>query len=177
MKALSSKEPVKVIQRQKGGAFKVVNEPFEACEVSTFKPVNNTRKIHYPMMLRKYHIDRIENEDLDDFRKAVDIIVANSKKDTEKYDELFTQSLSKHAGSVAKTVKPAVDSPNRRAATTDSKMLLLQDCAKSQIKKFLSTISIDTSSIQPSAVTGDRTDPKVIVPRSHFSSSVSRQYW
>ena len=54
MKALSSKEPVKTIIRQKGGLAKVVNEPFEINEVSTFKPVNITRKIHYPMMMKKY---------------------------------------------------------------------------------------------------------------------------
>ena len=75
MKALASKEPVKMIERDKTGLSKVVPEPFEVHEVSTFKPVNNTRKIHYPMMLRKYHVERIENEDMDDFRKAVEIIV------------------------------------------------------------------------------------------------------
>ena len=40
---------------------------------------------------------------MDDFRKAVEIIIANSKVDTVKYDELFSQSLSRHAGKVTKT--------------------------------------------------------------------------
>ena len=60
MKALSSKEPVKVIKREKGALHKAVNEPFEITEVSSFKYLNNTRKIHYPMMLRKYQVDRID---------------------------------------------------------------------------------------------------------------------
>ena len=93
MKALSSKEPVKVIKREKGGLAKASNEPFEINEVSSFKYVNNTRKIHYPMMLRKYQVERIENEDMDDFRKAVELIVEKSMVHSDKYDDLFTQSL------------------------------------------------------------------------------------
>ena len=93
MKALSSKEPVKVIKREKGGLAKASNEPFEINEVSSFKYVNNTRKIHYPMMLRKYQVECIENEDMDDFRKAVELIVEKSMVHSDKYDDLFTQSL------------------------------------------------------------------------------------
>ena len=45
------------------------------------------------MMLRKYQVDRIDNEDMDDFRKAVELIVEKSVVNSEKYDNLFTQSL------------------------------------------------------------------------------------
>ena len=108
MKALSSKEPPPVLNR--GGASSDANDHLEINEVSTFRYVNNTRKIHYPMMLRKYQIDKISNEDMDDFRKAVEIIVANSKVDSEKYDKLFTQSLQKHVGGVSrKNTEPAVN--------------------------------------------------------------------
>ena len=93
MKALSSKEPVKVIKREKGALHRAVNEPFEINEVSSFKHLNNTRKIHYPMMLRKYQVDRIDNEDMDDFRKAVELIVEKSVVNSDKYDNLFTESL------------------------------------------------------------------------------------
>ena len=93
MKALSSKEPVKVIKREKGALYKAANEPFEINEVDTFKYLNNTRKIHYPMMLRKYQVDRINNEDMDDFRQAVQLIVKESIVNSDKYDNLFTESL------------------------------------------------------------------------------------
>ena len=46
---------------------------------------------------------------MDDFRKAVEIIVANSKVDSDKYDKLFSQSLQKHVGGVArKNTEPVV---------------------------------------------------------------------
>ena len=45
------------------------------------------------MMLRKYQVDRIDNEDMDDFRKAVELIVEKSVVNSEKYDNLFTESL------------------------------------------------------------------------------------
>ena len=41
------------------------------------------------------------------------------------------------------------------------------------MRKFLSSISIDTGTIHAS---GDRTDPKRIAPRSHFSNSVQVQF-
>ena len=64
-------------------AQKAVVEPFEITEVSTFKYVNNTRKIHYPMMVKKYQIERIDNMDMDDFRKAVELIVSKSMVNSE----------------------------------------------------------------------------------------------
>ena len=48
------------------------------------------------MMLRKYHVDKIENEDLDDFRKAIKIMVKNTD------DATFSQFLTKHAKAEAK---------------------------------------------------------------------------
>ena len=51
MKQLSSKVPVKTIKRATKG---VINEPFEIFEVEEFKHMNKTRKIHYPMLAKKY---------------------------------------------------------------------------------------------------------------------------
>ena len=62
MKALSSKEPpVPILNRGGGasGAAQAASDRLEVNEVSKFRFVNNTRKIHYPMMLRKYQIDSI----------------------------------------------------------------------------------------------------------------------
>ena len=52
MKALKSSVPVKPIPRMKGR--RVVIEKFEIEQPAEFKPLNNTRKVEYPMMLRKY---------------------------------------------------------------------------------------------------------------------------
>ena len=87
MKQLSSKVPVKTIVRTSKG---VINEPFEIYEVEEFKHMNKTRKIHYPMLAKKYQIDKIDNENMDDFRQAMSIIVRRSN------DELFDKFLNKN---------------------------------------------------------------------------------
>ena len=46
-------------------------EQFEPMEVDKFKPLNETRKVHYPLMLQKYKMSNIEDESVDDFRKAM----------------------------------------------------------------------------------------------------------
>ena len=50
---------------------KVVNEPFEIEKPNKFKVLNNTRKVHYPMMLQKYHVDKVDDWNIDDFRRAM----------------------------------------------------------------------------------------------------------
>ena len=63
MKALSSKEPAPILNRGDGavggGGGQAASDRLEVGEVSKFRFVNNTRKIHYPMMLRKYQIESI----------------------------------------------------------------------------------------------------------------------
>ena len=84
MKNLKSHVPVPTIPR-------VVNrapEPFEPMPVNEFTWTNDTRKIHYPMMLKKYEIDKIDDRDMDDFRYALSLIV--KKKDN---NELFDRHL------------------------------------------------------------------------------------
>jgi len=71
---------------------KVVNEPFEIEKPNKFKVLNNTRKVHYPMMLQKYHVDKVDDWNIDDFRRAMQIIV---RKDN---DALFDKHLSKKSG-------------------------------------------------------------------------------
>ena len=88
MKRLSSKEPVPTIKRVKGQAVK--NEPFDIPETDEFQPVNKTRKVQYPMVLKRYNVEkRIKEWDMDDFRKAMDYIVFNKNN-----DELFDKNLS-----------------------------------------------------------------------------------
>ena len=79
MKPLSSHVPVPTIQNPKH--IKNVPEPFEAMEINEFKFVNNTRKIHYPLMLKKYEMNRIDDSNVDDFRNAIKLIV--KKKDND----------------------------------------------------------------------------------------------
>lgn len=43
------------------------------------------------MMLRKYQVEKIENEDIDDFRRAVIIMAKNTD------DATFSKFLTKHA--------------------------------------------------------------------------------
>ena len=88
MKPLTSKEPVPTIKKPKG----FVVEPFDIQEVQELKPLNKTRKIEYPMMLRRYNVNKIQEWDIDDFRKAMGVIV---KKDN---DEIFTHHLNKKGG-------------------------------------------------------------------------------
>ena len=88
MKALSSKEPVPTIKRNKGN--RVERESFEIEEPEEFKPVNKTRKVQYPMVLRRYNVDnKIKDSDVDDFRRAMSIIV--KKEDN---DDIFTKNLT-----------------------------------------------------------------------------------
>ena len=67
-------------------------EPFEINEVEAFKPLNKTRQIHYPMMVRKYGLDRIDDSSLDFFRDAMSVIVRQDN------DELFNRFLSQKSG-------------------------------------------------------------------------------
>ena len=62
--------PVKIIKPPVKGQ-KQVMEQFEPMEVDKFKPLNETRKVHYPLMLQKYKMSNIEDESVDDFRKAM----------------------------------------------------------------------------------------------------------
>ena len=73
MKQLASKVPVKTIKRTKG--IREAAEPFEINEIEAFKPLNKTRQIHYPMMVKKYGLDRIDDSSLDFFRDAMSQIV------------------------------------------------------------------------------------------------------
>ena len=91
MKLLSSKEPVATIKRTKG--LHVPNEPFDKLEVETFREVNKTRKVQYPMVMKKY-LDKeamldIKEWDVDDFRYTMRKIVNNHGN-----DETFTKILS-----------------------------------------------------------------------------------
>lgn len=83
MKCLSSKEPVKPIKREPKGANRVIVEAFDIPEVEEFRPLNNTRKVHYPMMLEKYQVKK-HREIYDDFREAMSFIVSKDN------DELFS---------------------------------------------------------------------------------------
>ena len=81
-----------IIKRTKG--HRVALEPFDIEEPDEFRPVNKTRKVQYPMVLRRYQVERnIKDVDLDDFRLAMDHIV--KKKDN---DEIFTKNLNKKSG-------------------------------------------------------------------------------
>ena len=72
----------------------VTNEPFDIEEPDEFRPVNKTRKVQYPMVLRRYQVERnIKDIDLDDFRLAMDHIV--KRKDN---DEIFSKNLNKKSG-------------------------------------------------------------------------------
>ena len=66
-------------------------EPFDIELPNEFKPLNKTRKVQYPMVLKRYQVERnIKDYDLDDFRQAMDYIVF--KKDN---DEIFNRNLNK----------------------------------------------------------------------------------
>ena len=92
MKGVASRPPVPIIKRTKG--HMVTNEPLEIEEPDEFRPVNKTRKVQYPMVLRRYQVERnIKDIDLDDFRLAMDHIV--KKKDN---DEIFTKNLNQKSG-------------------------------------------------------------------------------
>ena len=52
MKKLSSKQPVPIIKRNKGNCVEV--EPFDIELPDEFKPLNKTRKVQYPMVLKRY---------------------------------------------------------------------------------------------------------------------------
>ena len=54
--------------------------------------MNNTRKVHYPMMLEKYNQKKISPWNLHDFREAMLLIV---KKDN---DDIFSEYLNKKSG-------------------------------------------------------------------------------
>ena len=79
--------PVKIIKPPAKGQ-KQVNEPFEPLEVDKFKPMNETRKVHYPLMLQKYKMSNIDDENVDDFRKAMACIVKSDN------DEVFSRYLN-----------------------------------------------------------------------------------
>ena len=140
MKRLSSKPPVKTIKRAAKG---VVNEPFERFEVEEFKPVNKTRKIHYPMMLKKYQIERMEDANMDDFRHAMSIIVAGDN------DDLFDRYLAKNSVRGSQTGLHADQEASKHGARPTRR---------------LSSISIDS-------LPQDRTSPKKIFPHSFFNNS------
>lgn len=89
MKNLSSRQPVPIIKRTKGNQVEV--EHFDIVEPEKFKPINKTRKVQYPMVLKRYQVEKsIKDYDLDDFRQAMDFIVF--KKDN---DEIFSKNLIK----------------------------------------------------------------------------------
>lgn len=91
MKALVSKPAPIPVKREPKGAANVVIEPFDIPEVDEFRPLNNTRKVHYPMMLAKYQIKQ-QKEVYDDFRMAMYDIVNMDN------DELFSENLTKKLG-------------------------------------------------------------------------------
>ena len=90
---LSSKPPVQTIKRIPKGASKVIVEPFDIPVIEEFKPLNNTRKVYYPMMLEKYEVTKYDEASFDDFRIAIDHIA--TKKNN---NELFTQNLNEKSG-------------------------------------------------------------------------------
>jgi hypothetical protein len=93
MKLLSSKAPVQMIKRIPKGASKVHFEPFDIPEIEEFRPLNNTRKVHYPMMLEKYQVFKYDESNYDDFRHAIRDIVK-----TKDNDNLFSENLTKKSG-------------------------------------------------------------------------------
>ena len=93
MKALSSKEPVIPIKKKVKGESKIIVEKFDMPEIEEFKPLNNTRKVHYPMMIKKYKIEKdVDEQHFDDFRMAMNVIIKNDN------DELFQNLLDKKSG-------------------------------------------------------------------------------
>lgn len=69
------------------GGNKVIVEPFDIQPPKEFKEINNTRKVHYPMMLQKYNCEKVMPWNLDDFRYAMLMIVRTDN------DEVFNEHL------------------------------------------------------------------------------------
>ena len=44
-------------------------------QIKTFRPINKTRKIHYPQVIKKYNIEKPQQIYIDDFRSAMKKIV------------------------------------------------------------------------------------------------------
>jgi len=82
-----------MIKRIPKGASKVIVEPFDIPEIEEFRPLNNTRKVHYPMMLEKYQVLKYDERNYDDFRHAIRDIVK-----TKDNDNLFSLNLNKKSG-------------------------------------------------------------------------------
>ena len=87
MKMLSSKEPVPTIKRNKGQ--QIVNEPFDKMETDVFKEVNKTRKVQYPMVMKKYQINHRYKAkftlitfvtNLSNFKKTFNLTLTQSSK-------------------------------------------------------------------------------------------------
>ena len=101
MKLLSSKEVVPTIKKVIKGE-RHINEPFDIEEPGEFKPVNKTRKVQYPMVLRRYQValgknkDEVQEWDIDDFRLAMKVIVKKGDN-----DDIFTKNLTKQSGSTS----------------------------------------------------------------------------
>ena len=74
------------------GGNKVIVEPFDIQPPKEFKEINNTRKVHYPMMLQKYNCEKVMPWNLDDFRYAMLMIVRTDN------DEVFNEHLAKKSG-------------------------------------------------------------------------------
>ena len=58
-------------RNQERAGTKVVVEPFDIQAPKEFNEINNTRKVHYPMMLTKYNCEKVSPWNLHDFRKAM----------------------------------------------------------------------------------------------------------
>ena len=87
MKKLNSKQPAPILKRTKGNQVEV--EPFDIIQPEELKPMNKTRKVQYPMVLKRYQVEKnIKDYELDDFRQVMDYIVF--KKDN---DEIFSNNL------------------------------------------------------------------------------------
>ena len=87
MKKLKTRQPAPIIKRAKGNQVEV--EPFDIVQPDELKPINKTRKVQYPMVLKRYQVEKnIKDYELDDFRQVMDYIV--QKKDN---DEIFSNNL------------------------------------------------------------------------------------
>ena len=90
-KNASPKKKKRHQQKERAGT-RVIVEPFDIQLPKEFKESNNTRKVHYPMMLKKYNHEKIQAWDLHDFRRAMLQIV---RKDN---DDMFSENLAKKSG-------------------------------------------------------------------------------
>lgn len=80
------------VQQKERAGTKVIVEPFDIQLPKEFKECNNTRKVDYPMMLKKFNHEKIEAYDFHDFRRAMIQIVRMDN------DEMFTDFLAQKSG-------------------------------------------------------------------------------